>query len=132
MPQEKRGLHFHLRPDRQTMEVRITDGQRNTVADVVLTTQALDQVIVALGQIRSKMKPEVPQKFPRGQPTHQHGTTRYFFGIDPFTRHPALSFRSSAFGWMTFDLSSDEIERVYNSLQESKNLPIIGSSDRKH
>lgn len=131
MRREKVNLNVQLRADRATMEINIVTGARR-IAGVILSAAELENVMAGLADIRSKMTPEVPEKFPHGQPTHNHAATNYLFGIDPFSGIPSLSFRSPGFGWLTFAIQVAEIERIYRSLQESKNRPIAQRSDKQH
>jgi hypothetical protein len=131
MRREKVNLNIRLRADLTTMEINIVTGHR-PIAGVVLSAAELDGVMAGLADIRSKMTPEIPQKFPHGQPIHNHEATNYLFGIDPFSGIPSLSFRSPGFGWLTFAIPEAEIERIYRALQESKNRPIAQRSDKQH
>ena len=130
MRREKVTLNTQLRRDRATMEINIITGQR-TIAGVVLSAEQLDGVIAGLADIRSKMTPEVPQTFPHGRPTHNHGATNYMFGIEPFSGTPTLSFRSSGFGWLSFPIPADEFEKMHHQWQEHKKHPTAPHSDKK-
>jgi len=123
-------LNTRLRPDLATMEINVV-GEGGLLAGVVLTADQLDPLMAGLADIRSKMTPEVPQKFPHGKPTHNHQGTAYFFGVDPFSGVPCLSFRSPGFGWLTFGIAEPELDRIYRLLQESKNRPAMPRSDKK-
>lgn len=129
MRREKVTLNTQLRADRVTMEINIKTDQR-TIAGVVLSAEELDAVMAGLAGIRSKMTPEVPEAFPQGKPTHNHGTTKYLFGIEPFSGTPMLSFRSQGFGWLTFGIASEELEKIYRQWQEHKNRPVAPRSDK--
>ena len=89
MRREKVNLNVQLRADRATMEINIVTGARR-IAGVILSAAELENVMAGLADIRSKMTPEVPEKFPHGQPTHNHAATNYLFGIDPFSGHSVL------------------------------------------
>jgi hypothetical protein len=102
------------------MEINIVGPNDSTVAGVVLDAGQLDKVMAGLADIRQKMTPEVPQQFPQGQPTHKHESTKYQFGLDPFSGAPVLSFRSPAFGWLTFHLVQDELEKMVSLLKEAR------------
>ena len=130
MRREKVNLNAHLRDDK-TMAINIVTDQR-PIAGVVLSAGELDAVMAGLADIRSKMTPEVPQEFPEGKPTHHHEATRYRFGFDPFSGTFLLSFRSPAFGWMTFPIAPAEVERMYGQMQELKSRPAAPQSDNKH
>jgi hypothetical protein len=77
------------------------------------------------------MTPEVPLEFPAGQPTHRHESSNYFFGIDPFSGAPLLSFRSPGFGWLTFGIDEAELQRMVHSLPEAKARLAKPHSDTK-
>src|SRR5579872_6340455 len=81
------------------------------VPATTLNAEQVEALIAQIGAIRTQMIPEVPQT-PQGKPSHHHVLTKYFFGIDPFARTPALSLRSPAFGWITFAIPATEIERI--------------------
>ena len=90
-----------------------------------LSARQIDSLMAELAAVRVQMVPQVPAKFPVGQPTHRHESTNYHFGFDPFLQKPILSLRSPGFGWLSFALPAQEIERIHRSLQELQKKPIV-------
>lgn len=123
-------LNVRLRPDRTAVEINIVHDGR-PVGGVLMAAPQLDEFIAGLAGARSMMLPEVPHKFPMGQPTHRHESTNYHLGIDPFSGTPCLSFRSPGLGWMTFQIPTEEIENIHRSLQESKGRLATIHTDKK-
>jgi hypothetical protein len=76
------------------------------------------------------MTPEVPLDFPMGKPTHNHLSTNYNFGVDPFSGGLVLSFRSAGFGWLTFHIPQAEFERMYREQSELRSRLIPPGSGR--
>jgi hypothetical protein len=114
---------------------RLSQNKATVEVDVPsssMTAEQIDQLIAEIAAVRIQMIPEVAQSFPQGKPTHRHDGTRYFFGIDPFSKLLHLSFRSPAFGWLTFAIPEEEFERMYRQLQESKGHLAAPRSDRAH
>lgn len=125
-------LNTCLRPDCATMEVNIIGSEGQRIAGVFLTAPQLDKVMAGLADIRSKMTPEVPHTFPVGEPTHQHHGTKYAFGIDPFSGNVCVSFRSPGFGWLTYYLPPEELEKMHTSPQRAKGgIPPLHSDTKQ-
>lgn len=109
-----------LYADRRTMEFSFRGDDNEVTGNAILTTEQLEKLIGVLGNTRMKMTPEVPQEFPTGQSAFVHQSTKYQFGIDPFSGTLMLSFRSPALGWLTFPLSKEDIEKVVALLPEAQ------------
>jgi hypothetical protein len=120
MTEPKPTLNVRITPNKAIMEINIVREDGDRIAGVTLTADQLDKVMAGLAQVRSQMTPEVPLEFPVGQPTHRHESSNYFFGIDPFSGVPLLSFRSPGFGWLIFGIDEAELQRMVRSLPEAK------------
>jgi hypothetical protein len=97
-------------------------------ASAELSSNQVDQFIAALAGIRSQMMPPVPEDFP--QPTHQHSSTKFVLGISAVTGELLLSFRSPAFGWLSFGLSFEAAEMLANQMLASKDHPLAADMSK--
>jgi hypothetical protein len=128
--ESKAVLNLRLRADAETMELNIIQDENRI--GLALQADRIDALIAELADIRSKMTPEVPWKFPHGQPVLHHQSTDFLFGLDPFEGVAVLSFRSPGLGWLSFSLPEAELDRVCNSLKEQRSRPAAPDSRKKH
>jgi hypothetical protein len=119
-------LNVQLLPDEETAQIKLGN------IPFQMKAYQIDAFIAGLADIRSKMKPAVPEKFPQGKPTHRHDATNYFFGIDAVTVMPVLSIRSPAFGWLSFAFSFEEAENLGGQMQAARNHPLVPSMSKRN
>ena len=98
-----------LRIESHAETLVISQGQWGTM----LTTAEVEQLIAELAEARSRMQPEVPREFDPNRPMHNHQTTECQPGIEPFSGDLALVFRSTALGWMGFQIPREEARTIW-------------------
>jgi hypothetical protein len=105
-------MEVELLPDLAT--VQLTIGTKV----IGIRTDQVDLLIWALADVRSKMKPEVPLKFPQRKRIHEVQVTSYAVGIDNLSLLPSASLRTEGFGWIKFDFGRDAALEISDALKD--------------
>ena len=103
-------LSLILDPDRQSMHFTISrDGK--LLAGLVMNAEQLDNTMIGLGDVRSRMLPEVPTTLVPGTARDIKGT-HYDFGVDERTGQLIFSVREPILGWLSFRFGAKLLERM--------------------
>ncbi|HVJ32190.1 MAG TPA: hypothetical protein VND94_03670 [Terriglobia bacterium] len=107
--------------------VRVTVSDDKKLAKVRATMEPLsakgvEDAIGALATARSQMQPPVPTELPADYSTHRHQASHYNIAWDFLAETPSLSFRSPAFGWLTFLIPNDQVQALCDALTAAKDM----------
>lgn len=87
-----------------------------------LNDKEVENAIGALATARSQMLPPVPFERPADQSVHRHQSSQYYVAWDFLAGMPSISFRSPAFGWLSFLIPADQIQSLCTALTEAKTI----------
>jgi hypothetical protein len=124
-------LTIGLSHSRRAAEVRIAAGDRPPQR-AILNAGQIDLLIAQLSNMRSNMIPEVPQQYPKGKPAHILPGDECYLGFEPLVGSPILSFRTAGFGWLSFLLPIDAIERLCRHIPGLREAQDAARSGTKH
>jgi hypothetical protein len=94
----------------RSLRLGVVDGGDGTGA-IQFDADQIDRLIVALAAKRSEMQPAVPIE-PPANTAHDIGADHIHTEVDGFTGKIRLSFRSPGYGWMTYQVSGEQLEVV--------------------
>jgi hypothetical protein len=97
-----------------------------------LDGKGIEDAIGALATARSQMVPPVPPDYPADHSVHRHQGTHYYVAWDFLAGMPSISFRSPAFGWLSFLIPDDQIQGLCQALTEAKNLSAQAKAQKPH
>jgi hypothetical protein len=97
-----------------------------------LDGKGIEDAIGALATARSQMTPSVPQDYPADHSVHRHQGTQYYVAWDFLAGMPSISFRSPAFGWLSFLIPADQIQGLCHALTEAKVLSDQAKTQKPH
>lgn len=123
MTEHKGPLQVTLSDDKSEAKVRATM--------LPLTAKGIEDAIGALAVARSQMQPPVPSDLPADYTTHRHQATHYNIAWDFLTEMPSLSFRSPAFGWLTFLIPNDQVQALCQALTNARDMSLQSNKGGK-
>ena len=112
MSDPKEPLRAVLSDDKTLAKIRTTM--------LPLNAKGVEDAIGALAEARSRMQPAIPQDLPADYTTHRHQASHYDVAWDFLAETPSLSFRSPAFGWLTFLIPNDQIDTLCQALKSAR------------
>ena len=116
-----------------TVQVNADKTQATVRATMVpLDSKAVEDAIGALATARSQMLPAIPATYPADQSVHRHQGTNYYVAWDFLAGMPSISFRSPAFGWLSFLIPADQIQGLCQALTEAKAISEQAKNQKPH
>jgi hypothetical protein len=115
--------------------VKVNDDKTHaTVRATMLPLDAkgIEDAIGAFATARSHMMPAVPPDFPADHSVHRHTNPHYYVAWDFLGGMPSISFRSPAFGWLSFLVPAEQIEGLCQALSEAKALSDQAKHQKPH
>jgi hypothetical protein len=109
-PGAEYAVRLTLGEDGRSLRLGVLDGGDGTGA-IQFVADQIDQLIVALAAKRSEMQPAVPAE-PPARTGHDISADHLHTEVDGFTGKIKLSFRSPGYGWMTYQVSAEQLEVI--------------------
>jgi hypothetical protein len=87
--------------------------------EVYLNAEELEAFIVGLGDIRSRLSPQVADHPPVDRPAHQFEEPDGRVGGDPQTHQVVLALRTATIGWLFLRFSPQRAGKIASQLMEA-------------